>query len=1035
MPRRSVLGAAAAIGAGAALTAHSPASAADAPFDPAPAAEALARLLPGHAGQLRLVPVARTGGGDRFRVSGRAGRVEVRGTSCATLLTGVHWYLKYTCSANVSWTGRQLDLPAVLPAPVRPLEQEASVPHRFALNDTNDGYTTPYGDWAHWERLIDVLALHGCNEVLVVAGQEAVYHRVLQEFGYSDAEARAWIPAPSHQPWWLLQNLSGYGGPATPELLARRTELGQRIVARLRALGMEPVLPGYFGHVPDGFTDRNPGSRVVPQGNWHGFKRPDWLDPRTAAYREVSASFYRHQQELFGRAGYFKMDLLHEGGTPGDVPIPDAARGVQDALNAAHPTATWVILGWQANPRPELLAGVEKDRMLIVDGVSDRYRSVTDREADWGGTPYAFGTIPNFGGRTTIGAKTHVWVEKYFAWRDKPGSALVGTAYMPESAHRDPAAFELFSELAWRREPVDPAAWFAAWADLRYGGRDAAARGAWDALRRTAYQHTANERSDPHDSLFQARPSLTAVSAGEYAPSALTHDPAAFDAALAGLLRVRPSLRGSDAYRYDLVDVARQALANRSRQLHPQLRTAWARKDLETFKALSSLWLRLMRLSDDLAGTHREFLLGPWLEDAKRMASGEAEAAELERTARVLLTTWGDRPTADPGNLADYANREWHGLIADFYLPRWQRYLDELTDALAQGRGAATFDWYALEEPWTRERRAYPQRPVADPVATARRVRDALATAPYQGTLTVKSDPATLEPGGTARLEATFRNVNGLAPTGRVDFTLTGLDARPDGATSLPEVPAGGQDVVRWTATAPAEPPDRPLRPLPFELAAEYGPRGEPRVRGVHPGSLYVAGPLEPGLTTWTNNAAVFGQLGDRWGIEGGGTDLWRGTTHFGAVVRARAMGEGTSVTTRVDSQSASGPWARAGIVVRDAMGTQGSLGFVNLAVTPSNGVVLSFDSDGNGQLETYRRITGIKAPVTLRLTRAGDQYTGECSTDDGATWRTVATVTAPGGAARQDVGLFMSATNGGSGARGLVEFTGFAVAGGEGSR
>lgn len=211
------------------------------------------------------------------------------------------------------------------------------MPHRFVLNDTNDGYTAPYADWSHWERFIDVLALHGCNEVLVVAGAEAVYRRVLREFGYSGQEALAWLPAPSHQPWWLLQNLSGYGGPLTAGIVDARAALGRRITARLRELGMAPVLPGYFGTVPDGFARRNAGARVVPQGTWHGFARPDWLDPRTGAFAAVAASFYRHQKQLFGEAAYFKMDLLHEGGTAGGVPVAAAARGVQAALRAAHP--------------------------------------------------------------------------------------------------------------------------------------------------------------------------------------------------------------------------------------------------------------------------------------------------------------------------------------------------------------------------------------------------------------------------------------------------------------------------------------------------------------------------------------------------------------------------------------------------------------------------------------------------------------------------------------------------------------------------
>ncbi|GGO87514.1 hypothetical protein GCM10012280_26140 [Wenjunlia tyrosinilytica] len=1032
-----MLGAAAALGAVSTLTPHSPAAAA-APFDPArtlgpaptfdpsPAHEALVRLLGRHAGQFHLVPTAPAAGQDRFRVEGSAGRIEVHATTPATLLAGVHWYLKDVCDTGITWSGSRLDLPERLPAPGSPIEHTAAVRHRFVLNDTNDGYTAPYADWAFWERLIDVLALHGCNEVLVTTGQEAVYHRVLQDFGYTEAEARSWIPAPSHQPWWLLQNLSAYGGPIGRELLDTRTRLGVRIVERLRALGMAPVLPGWFGTVPDGFVRRNPGARAVPQGTWHGFARPDWLDPRTSAFRDVATSFYGHQRELFGAAAHFKMDLLHEGGTPGDVPVPDAARAVESALRTAHPEATWVILGWQDNPRRDLLDAVDKERMLVVDGVCDRFRAVTDRERDWGGTPYAFGSIPNYGGRTTIGAKARIWIEKFFTWRDKAGSALVGTAYMPESALRDPAAFELFSELAWRERPVDLPSWFDRYARLRYGGPDESARAAWSALRESAYGHVANERADTHDSLFAARPTLAAHSAAEYAPHALAYDPAVFDRALAGLLRVDGPLRRSTAYRYDLVDVARQAVANRGWRLLPQLRAAYERADADTFRALSSLWLRLMRLSDDITGTDPAFMLGPWLEAARRAAADAAEAAELERTARVLLTTWGGRATSDAGNLHEYADRDWSGLTRDFYLPRWRRYLDGLADALASGRPPEPVDWYAVEEPWTRERKEYPQRPTADAFRTARRVREVLARAPYQGTLSVTAVPPALSPGGTAEVTAVLANGNGLSPTGRADFELTGLDAQPQGPTWVPRVPAGGRASVAWRTTAPDAPLTRPLEPLPYVLSARYGPRGQARVRAVHPGNLYVAGPLGPDLRTATTNAAVFGRSGDRFGIEGAGDDLWKGVAQFGAVFREAAMAYAARVTTRVDSQTATGPWARAGIVVRDSLAAEDAPGFVCLAVTPGNGVVLSFDSNGDGTLDTYRKVAGLGAPVGLRLTREGALFTGEYSTDGGTTWQAVATVTVPGAQGARDAGLFMSASNGGSGARGLVEFTGF---------
>ena len=142
---------------------------------------------------------------------------------------------------------------------------------------------------------------------------------------------------------------------------------------------MTPVLPGYFGTVPDDFVAKHGGdAAVVPQGDWGAFKRPDWLDPRTTAFDEVSAAFYRAQSERFGDSTMYKMDLLHEGGNPGDVPVGEAAAAVEGALQKAHPGAIWAILGWQTNPSQALLDGVDKspdaDRRRPVRPLHHRHR-------------------------------------------------------------------------------------------------------------------------------------------------------------------------------------------------------------------------------------------------------------------------------------------------------------------------------------------------------------------------------------------------------------------------------------------------------------------------------------------------------------------------------------------------------------------------------------------------------------------------------------------------------------------------------------
>ncbi|MFE7401663.1 alpha-N-acetylglucosaminidase [Streptomyces sp. NPDC057557] len=696
-------------------------------FAPGPAEAALRRLLPRHAGQFDLVPVSRPASGDYFTVSGTTGHVRVQGTSPAVLLSGINWYLKYTAEVDIGWPGDSTSkLPKRLPAPAGTVRQDASVPHRFALNDTDDGYSGAYRNWASYEKQIDVLALHGVNEVFVQMGADAVYYDTFQEFGYTKKELTSWIPGPAHQPWWLMQNMSGFGGPVTERLLDQRAALGRRITDRLRRLGMTPVLPGYYGTVPPGFTDRNPTGPVVPQGGWVGFERPDWLDPRSEMFPKVAEAFYRHQHKLFGDSAMYKMDLLHEGGRPGNVPIGDAAKAVMKALQTAHPGATWVLLGWQNNPSTQLIDAVDKSKLFIVDGLADRYNGL-DREAAWHGAPYAFGTIPNFGGHTTIGANTTVWTTRFNEWRTKPNSALQGIAYLPEGTGGNPVAYELFTELAWRTAPLDHPAWFADYAERRYGGADPHAAKAWELLRTGPYSTPSGTWSESQDSLFTARPGLTVGTAASWSPSSMRYDATTVRQALTELLQVAPDLRKSEAYRFDLVDVARQALANRSRTLLPQIKSAYEGKDLALYRQRTTEWKQDLALLDRLLATDRRFMLGPWLKDAKSWGSTDAERAAAEFDARSVLTTWGHRSGSESGGLRDYANREWSGLVSDFYAKRWMLYFDSLDTSLVTGQPPAAIDWFERDNAWNREIKSYPVKPTGDPVALAETVRAALA--------------------------------------------------------------------------------------------------------------------------------------------------------------------------------------------------------------------------------------------------------------------------------------------------------------------
>ncbi|MGA8116680.1 MAG: alpha-N-acetylglucosaminidase TIM-barrel domain-containing protein, partial [Actinocatenispora sp.] len=980
-------------------------------FDTGPAAQALHRLIGGRAEQVTLRAVDPGTGQDHFSIAAERHRLVVTGTSPAVLLTGFGWYLKYVAHANIALEGEQLHLPARLPLPAAPIAHTSSVAHRFALNDTNEGYAGPYLSWSAWQHRIDVLALRGINEVLLYEGQEAVYERTFQRFGYSAAEMRGWIPQPGHQSWWLLQNICCVASPVSQQLIDQHAALGRRIADRLRSLGMTPVLPGYYGTVPPNFADRNPGASTVPQGTWDGLPRPDWLDPTNPAFAQVAAEFYRVQSQLFGDSTMYKMDLLHEGGKAGDVDVPAASRAVQKALNDAHPDAIWAILGWQHNPLPETLHAVDRSKMLVLDGISES-PSITDRDADFFGTPYAFGTIWNFGGHQNLGASLTDWNRKFHAWRAKTDTALNGIALMPEAIDNNPAAVEFFTELPWQDGPVDMGRWFDDYATARYGAADPHALAAWRVLAGTVYDWPPTVDTKHPTALYDNQPSLTTTS------SALPYDIGTFDAALGDLLAVDPRLRGSTAYRYDLVDVARQVLANHSRTALPAISAAYHDKDLATFQRLTGQWMSGLRLMDTLLGTDDNLLFGAWQAEAERQAAGRDERRALRYDVRALVSLWADGTT-----LQDYARREFNGLVGDYYGGRWQRYFDSLTTALKTGRPPADIDWAAVADHWARADTRYPATAHGSAYQAASRV--ALIPA---GGLSLDTVRRGVEPGGSTELTATFTNHNLLRATDRLSLSLSAPDGyrvRASTPTSARTVPAAGTFTATWTVTAPAgaEPGTVPE----LSAAARWSSGHSTDLASART-TMLVTGGDPGGFRTYTNSDASFAVSGDGYGIAGGGADLWKDTAEYGALYRPDVLGADRSVTTTVRREDAASGYARAGLIASADLSAPGGAGSVSIAVTPAHGCMFSWDSDGDGTFDRYTRADGFGAEVVVRLGRTGDHVTGGCSSD-GRNWTLVGDAALPGTDAAEDVGMVFSAVNAHDGRAGLATFHGFDVA------
>ena len=698
-------------------------------FDTAPEQAVLARLLPHQAQQFELGTLAATNGHERFRISRADGHIRVEGSTPSALLFGVNWYLKYVAQVQISPDGDRVgDAPFPLPSTV--IERQTPYAYRYALNENVDGYTAPYWDWPRWQREIDVLALSGINAMLIERGTDSVLYQTFRDVGYSDREIRQWITQPAHQNWQWMGNLCCFNGPISTTLMQRRAVSAQQIIARLRELGITPVLPGFYGIVPADFQHRFPHAHVVPQGEWAGFTRPGWLDPRDPLFAKLAASFYRHQRELFGDSSIYDMEVFQEGGDAGNVPVPQAARDVQQALLAAHPGARWMMLAWQGNPRQDLLAGVDRRHVLIIDIDHDRVPR-DHRQQDFQDAPFLFGGIWEFGGRTTLGANIRNITER-LQRLGRINDNMAGTAVFTEGMDTNPFAFDLFTEMAWRSEPVDTAQWTADYVRRRYGAADPHALAAWTVLLHTAYDIRIDqvvfnsERDAAQESLFDAQPSLTVNRASNWSPEAMRYSADAFKQALPQMLQVAPALRGSETYQYDLVDIARQTLANESRLLLPQIKTAYDKHDRTGFTSLTQRWLHLMNLQDRLLATNRFFLLGQWLARVPPWASTPDERSRLDYDARSLLTTWGERKASEGAGLHDYGNKDWAGLTRDYYRLRWQTYFHTLDEALRTGAAPKPVDWFAMGDAWNHGTQRYADQPTGDAYVAAADIAQAL---------------------------------------------------------------------------------------------------------------------------------------------------------------------------------------------------------------------------------------------------------------------------------------------------------------------
>jgi alpha-N-acetylglucosaminidase len=187
------------------------------------------------------------------------------------------------------------------------------------------------------------------------------------------------------------------------------------------------------------------------------------------------------------------------------------------------------------------------------------------------------------------------------------------------------------------------------------------------------------------------------------------------------LSRAQAELGGAETYRHDLVNVARESLDDHACRLYAKTMAAFEAKDKSAFRLASGNFLQLIRDLDELLATSDDFLLGKWIEDARRWGATEEERARLEWNARRILTLWGTG-----ASLRDYAWKEWSGLLNGFYAKRWEiffaRLLESMDNAKSFDQNACNAALQIFETGWASQADRYPAKAHGDSIAVSKRL-------------------------------------------------------------------------------------------------------------------------------------------------------------------------------------------------------------------------------------------------------------------------------------------------------------------------
>ncbi len=647
------------------------------------AKELTKRVIPEQASHFEFVHLDDTL--DRFTLESKGKKIVIGGNNANSMAFGLNYYLKNYCLTTVSWNVNEpLYMPKSLPKVPEKVSASAKVQDRFFLNYCTYGYTMPWWGWKEWSWMIDWMALNGVTQPLNITGEEAVLMKVWEKFGLSQDDIRESFTGPPFLPWNRMMDIDKWKGPLPQKFIDRQEKLQRQILKRERELDMKPVLPAFNGKVPAAFAKHYPDAHVKEVTKWDGFEAEYgcwFLDPGDPLFAEIQKVFIEEQTKMYGTSHVYGLDIFNEvdffEGNGGDNWDPKVlariSHHVYETLEAADPEAVWLQVGWmlyydqkhwsQENVKAYLNA-VPQGKVAMLDYFCDE-AEIYKLNDNFYGQPYYFCFLGNFGGNTNLSGDFHSLSSRISDALTKGGDNLLGLGGTLEGFGVSQWMYEYVLDRAWDLNQ-DDTKWLETLAYRHVGKKDDTIAKAWKELSDNIYTKATYSGICP---IACIHPCLE----GHWRWTTVPDVPYTFEQISSVWAKLLESPAETDFYKFDIVNIGSEVIKLAFPKERDAFTQCYYNRDLEGLKRHAQNMRELYDMWEELLSCHPAFSFKNWLDSARQWGDTPEEKDYYENCARVIVTSWGGT-----GQLTDYANRQWSGLVHNYYRQRWEMFWDEI---------------------------------------------------------------------------------------------------------------------------------------------------------------------------------------------------------------------------------------------------------------------------------------------------------------------------------------------------------------------